>query len=92
MPGFGALRNLARGQSSEKKLKSMTIHMPSPGGLKDYIVHHDHHPPHDRESFRFAPNENENLAAHLSKHLGLRLPGKAADESAESSESKSDFQ
>jgi hypothetical protein len=70
----------------------MTIEMPSPGGRKDYLVHHDHHPPHDRESFRFAPNENESLSAHLVNHLGLRLPGKPAGESAASPESETDFQ
>ncbi len=91
-PGFGAERQFARGASSGKKLKSMTIEMPEAEGRKDYIVHHDHHAPHNRESFRFAPNENENLAAHLSKHLGIRMPGKAAGESAESAESKSDFE
>ena len=93
MPGFGAERQFARGASSEKRLKTMTIHMPEAGGREEHVVEHEHHEPHGKERFQFAPNENENLAAHLSKHLGLKLPGKAAgSESAEPEVSKSDFE
>jgi hypothetical protein len=93
MPGFGAERVFARGQSSGKRIKTMTIHMPEGEGAKENtIVEHEHHEPHGKERFQFAPNENENLAAHLSKHLGLKLPGKAASGSAESEVSKENFE
>jgi hypothetical protein len=93
MPSFGAGRQFARGQGSEKKLKSMTIRMPEARGREETVVEHEHQPPHPKEKFQFAPNENKNLAAHLSKHLGLRLPGKATGgDSAESEVSKADFE
>jgi hypothetical protein len=91
MPGYGALRNLVKQEESSKKLKSMTIQMPEAGGGKDYTVHHDHQPPHERESFKFASNENGKLAAHLSKHLEMQLPGKPAGESVASEESKTNL-
>jgi hypothetical protein len=90
MPGFGALRQIARSTASgEKKLKKMTIHTPEEGKRAETSVEHEHHPPHSSEQFRFAANEKDALAAHLSKHLGLNLPGKAAGEAAESIASKS---
>jgi hypothetical protein len=92
MPSFGAGRQFARGQGSEKKLKSMTIRMPEAGGREETVVEHEHQSSaHKPERYQFAPNEN--LAAHLSKHLGLKLPGKASGgESAEPEVSKSDFE
>jgi hypothetical protein len=98
MPGFGALRDLARQQTTGtggKRIKTMTLHMPSHEDPRaGHVVEHEHYPPHPKETFRFAPNENETLAAYLSKHLGLKLPGKAAvgSDSAESAVSKSDFE
>lgn len=93
MPGYGALRQQLKEKSGEKRLRAMTIRMPEAGGREETVVEHEHHPPHPKEKFQFAPNENENLAAHLSKHLGLKLPGKAAaGESAESAVSKADFE
>ena len=95
MPGFGALRQIARSTASgEKKLKKMTIHTPEEGKRAETSVEHEHHPPHSSEQFRFAANEKDALAAHLSKHLGLKLPGKAADKSgsAEPEVSKADFE
>ncbi len=92
MPGFGALRDLARQQAAgaeEKRLKTMTIHLPEEGKRAEIAVEHEHHPPHSSGQFRFAANEKDALAAHLSKHLGLNLPGKAAGEAAESIASKS---
>jgi hypothetical protein len=93
MPSFGALRQAAMAASNEKKLKTMTIHMPEEGKRAETSVEHEHQPPHPPEQFRFAPNENEALAAHLSKHLGVKLPGKAAGagDSAESEVSKENF-
>jgi len=98
MPGFGALRDLARQQAAgagSKKLKTLTIHMPShEDPSAGHVVEHVHHPPHRPERFQFAPNENSALAAHLTKHLGLKLPGKAAGagDSAESEVSKENFE
>ena len=94
MPSFGALRQIARGAASgEKRLKTMTIKMPEEGKRAEIAVEHEHHPPHPSEQFRFAPNENENLAAHLSKHLGLNLLGKSkgASDSAEPEVSRENF-
>ena len=98
MPGYGALRNLAMREAASteqnsKKLKTMTIHAPNEAeGRKNYTVEHDYHAPHGRESFKFSPAEQSSLSAHLSKHLGLKLPGKATGgESAEPEVSKSDF-
>ncbi len=94
MPGFGALRNLAKEQQAGgKRLKTMTIRLPEAGGREEHIVEHEHHPPHAQERFQFGQNQGEALAAHLSKHLGLKLPGKAAGagDSAESEVSKADF-
>jgi hypothetical protein len=94
MPSFGALRQAAMAASNEKKLKTMTIRLPEEGKRAETSVEHEHHPPHPAEQFRFAPNENEALAAHLSKHLGVKLPGKAAGagDSAESEVSKENFE
>jgi hypothetical protein len=94
MAGFGAEKHEMRLNASKMRLKTMTIHLPVPEGRADHtIVDHDHHPPHNRESYSFAPNENAELAAHLSKHLGIALPGKASEtESAESAESKQNFE
>jgi hypothetical protein len=93
--GVGAVRDLARQRAAGgKRIRTMTIHMPEEGKRAEIAVEHEHYPPHAKEQFRFAPNENEALAAHLSKHLGLKLPGKAAagSDSAESAVSKSDFE
>jgi hypothetical protein len=96
MPGFGALRNLAQSTAAQggKRIKTMTIHMPEEGKRAETSVEHEHQPPHPAEQFRFAQNENEALAAHLSKHLGVKLPGKAtaAGDSAESEVSKENFE
>jgi hypothetical protein len=96
MPGFGALRNLAQSTAAQgsKRIKTMTIHMPEEGKRAETSVEHEHQPPHLPEQFRFAPNENEALAAHLSKHLGVKLPGKAADTagSGEPEVSKENFE
>jgi hypothetical protein len=94
MPSFGALRNIARGASVEKKVRAMTIKMPQAGGAnQNTTVEHEHEPPHPKERFQFAPNENPALAAHIQKHLGLKLPGKAAgdEDSAEPEVSKGNF-
>jgi hypothetical protein len=95
MPGFGAERAELRERSGSKRLKTMTIHMPSHEDPKaGHVVEHEHHPPHGAEHFTFGNKEHEALAAHLEKHLGIKLPGKAAgaEGSAESAEPKSDFQ
>jgi hypothetical protein len=91
MAGFGAEKHEMRLNASKKRLKTMTIHLPQAEGRKDYIVHHDHHPPHGQETYRISAGDNADLAAHLSKHLGLALHGKAS-EAAESAESKENFE
>ena len=95
MPSFGALREVARSAASgEKRLKTMTIHMPEEGKRAEIAVEHEHQAPHPSEQFRFAANEKDALASHLMKHLGLQLPGKAAagSDSGEPEVSKSNFQ
>ena len=90
MPGFGAGRSFARGQSSDKKIKTMTIHFPQAGGTGETHVEHENVAPHPAEKFRFAAHEGDALKQHLMKHVGLNLPGKAASgESMESVASKS---
>jgi hypothetical protein len=78
MPGFGALRDLARQQAAGgKRIKTMTIHLPDENKSGEYAVEHEHAAPHAMERFRFARNEGEALAAHLSKHLAITIPGRA---------------
>jgi hypothetical protein len=96
MPGYGAERAEQMAKRGGKRLKTMTIHMPShEDPSAGHVVEHAHaDPAHSKQRFQFAPNEKEALAAHLSKHLGIKLPGKAAGagDSAEPSVSKSDFE
>jgi hypothetical protein len=91
MPSFGALRQIARGASVEKKLKSLTVHMPEEE-KGDVRVEHEYAAPHGPASFKFGAAERDGLSAHLQQHLGIRMPGKAAgSESAESEVSKENF-
>jgi len=96
MPGYGALlKELREKSGGEKRLKTMTIQMPSnEDPSAGHVIEHANHPPDKPERFEFARNEKSELAAHLSKHLGLKLPGKAADKSgsAEPEVSKADFE
>jgi hypothetical protein len=91
MPGFGAERQFARGQSVPKKIKTLTVRFPEESGNGETRVEHEHMPPHSAEQFRFSAHEGDALKEHLMKHVGLNLPGKAASgESMESVASKSD--
>ena len=93
MSGFGAVKRELRESTGTKRIKTMTIHVPShEDPSAGHVVEHEYDS-HKPERFQFAAKENENgnLAAHLSKHLGVKLPGKPA-ESAESAESKASFE
>jgi hypothetical protein len=87
-PSYGALRQELKEKSGEKRLKRMTIDM----GREGTVVEHENHAPHGKERFQFSPDEKSALAMHIGKHLGLKLPGKAAGESAEPAVSKENFE
>ena len=93
MPGYGAERQELRERASTKRLKTMTIRMPSHEDPRaGHVVEHAYHE-HKPELWKFGADQTAELAAHLSKHLGVKLPGKAAGgESAEPEVSKSDFE
>jgi hypothetical protein len=76
MPGFGAERQFARGQSSAKKLKSLTVHMPEEE-KGDVRVEHEYQDPHAPQTFKFGAAEKGGLAEHLQKHLAIVMPGRA---------------
>lgn len=92
-PGYGAEREELRSKGGGKRLKRLTVHMPEDRVNGDYKVEHENFPPHGPERFQFGAAEKAGLAEHLAKHVGLKLPGKAAGGgSAEPEVSKSDFE
>jgi hypothetical protein len=76
-PGWGADREIARGASSQKKVKSLKITVPENRETGDYKVEHEHFPPHAPQSFKFGAADHSSLAAHLEKHLAITIPGRA---------------
>jgi hypothetical protein len=89
MASHGAMKEVAaaeppRHKTPPKELDHIRLTPAENGGVS--AEHHFTHFEHQPETHVFAAGQHKELMAHLSKHLGISMPGKSKTESAEETE------
>ena len=67
-----------------KQLEHIRLEEAENGGV--IATHHFTHYDHKPEPHVFGDGEGHKLAAHIEKHMGIKMPGKSASESSEETE------
>lgn len=91
MASYGAAKERSAGRAKAGKFHHLEVHPAQEGGA---VVHHFHEHPdgfgtrEHGEAAAFGSDDGHKLAAHIAKHIGISMPGKAETESAEPEEAE----
>lgn len=89
MASHGAAKEMAATERAapkmpKKELEAIHLKEAENGGVT--AEHHFTHYEHKPEVHVFSDGDGHKLAAHIEKHLGIKMPGKSSTESSEETE------